>query len=348
VNRASADRRVLPPETTHAVDTGLVETLPWLAALRDDERARAASRFRVLPLAAGERLALADQGVPMLGVVLAGHVRVRHAAAGGGDAATLLWPGDRWDEVALFTEVVAAAVVEADEVAVVALLDRPAFLALVGDFPIVWVAVAERLSRELKATSDLLREIRDLESTETPAALARFLAARRRRVGRRGGVTRAAARQVLARLVSAHVREPTFWVLAGFAAAILASRAVVTAILGLDLEHRLFNLRDSGGPNPVHVHHFNYGFAIVIAAGLCAFFPTGRRHLRAVAAAFGVGLGLVFDEFALIWNLHPDYYQPLNYWAQALLGVLLAQLVYFRRLYGDLATYVLARAGRRA
>jgi hypothetical protein len=96
------------------------------------------------------------------------------------------------------------------------------------------------------------------------------------------------------------------------------------------------------------MHHFNYGFALVVLTGLLAFFPGSRRTLRVLAAAFGVGLGLVFDEFALIWNLDPNYYQPLNYWAQALLAAVLVQLVYFRRLYADSLALVLTRFGRRA
>jgi CRP-like cAMP-binding protein len=326
----------------------LVDALPWLAALRDDERTRATSRFRRMSLEAGARLEATPDAPPVLGILLMGRLRVRRTVAGIPSSPTVLWPGDRWDEVAVFADVAGDTAVEAETPAVVALLDRSAFLAIVAEFPIVWLAVAERLSHELKTVSNVLREIQDLAASESTHSLSRLLDAKRRQIGRRAGISRAAISQLFGRVVSAHVREPTFWVLAGFTGAVLVSRAVVATILRLGLHEQLFNLRDSGGANPLHIHHFNYGFAIIVATGLLAFFPAYRRMLRVLAASFGIGLGLVFDEFALIWNLRPDYYQPLNYWAHALLAALLVQMVYFRRLYAELFELLLTRIGRRA
>jgi CRP-like cAMP-binding protein len=321
-----------------------VATLPWLAALRRDERARVATRFRYHDLAPGVRLLASP--TPTLGIVLGGSVAVTRPLP---DAATIrLTPGDRWGEVAVFADLSDPIEVTATTPAVVATLDRPAFLALAAEHPILWLAVAERLSRELKTTSDLLREIREVESTDFGrTSFARFLATKRRQVHRRAGIARDATSALFRRLVGAHVREPAFWMLAGFVGAIAASRLVVAFILGFGLQEQLFNLQDSGGANPVHVHHFNYGFAVLVLAGLLAFFPRARRGLRTLAALFGIGLGLVFDEFALIWNLDPNYYQPLSYHAQGMLAALLAQLVYFRRVYADFTNRVMMRLGRR-
>jgi hypothetical protein len=119
---------------------------------------------------------------------------------------------------------------------------------------------------------------------------------------------------------------------------------VVWFILRFKLEKTLFNLAESGGANPTHLHHFNYGFAILILAGLTALFPKSRKFLRALSFVFGVGVGLVFDEFALIWNLNPDYYHALNYQAQAVLGALLVQIVYFRKFYASIIDRALGRA----
>jgi hypothetical protein len=122
---------------------------------------------------------------------------------------------------------------------------------VVAELSIVWLAVAERLSRELKTTSDLLREIREVAASEAkPASLGRLLDAKRRQVGRRAGIARAALRELFARFVGAHLREPTFWVLAGFVGAVVVSRAVVAFILRFGLQQQLFNLRDSGGRTP--------------------------------------------------------------------------------------------------
>jgi hypothetical protein len=87
----------------------------------------------------------------------------------------------------------------------------------------------------------------------------------------------------------------------------------------------------------MHVHHFNYGLILLGTAGVAALFPMGRRALRLLSLAFGFGCGLVFDEFALIWNLNPEYAQGLSLYAAALAAVLLVQLAYFRSFWTALA-----------
>jgi len=62
------------------------------------------------------------------------------------------------------------------------------------------------------------------------------------------------------------------------------------------LEKRLFALVPGDDPNPMHVHHFNYGLILIGAAGLAALFPFGRRALRVLGFAFGFGCGLVFER----------------------------------------------------
>ena len=83
-------------------------------------------------------------------------------------------------------------------------------------------------------------------------------------------------------------------------------------ILKYNLESRLFALVPGTDPNPMHVHHFNYGLLLIGASGLAALRPFGRRALRGLAFVFGLGAGLVFDEFALFWNLNPEYAQELS------------------------------------
>ncbi len=62
-------------------------------------------------------------------------------------------------------------------------------------------------------------------------------------------------------------------------------------------------------------------------------FPFGRRMLRGLALLFGLGAGLVFDEFALFWNLNPEYAQELSVIAAGLAIAVLIQLTYFRRFW---------------
>ena len=84
------------------------------------------------------------------------------------------------------------------------------------------------------------------------------------------------------------------------------------------------------------------------AAGLAALFPFGRRALRVLSFAFGFGCGLVFDEFALFWNLNPEYAQSLSLLRRGRMAALLFQLTYFRRYWARLAGARGTRSGGRA
>ena len=325
------------------------DELGWLRDLRLDERERVERHFRIVELGTSERLELPADAPPRMGFVIAGSVTLSRADIPGLPPVEIrVGAGDHWGELAVFAEIPSAMTITAREPATLALLDPAGFRAIAEEFPIVWVRVSALLSRELKWKNDLLREIQEFDvSTATAAELEVFLESKRRRVARRRtGIARSATRMVYRRLIAGPQRDPAFWILLGFVAAIAASRAVVAFILEFDLQHRLFNLQDSGGANPTHTHHFNYGFAILITAGLLGLLPQSRRFLRALSFVFGIGLGLVFDEFALIWNLNPDYYHSLNYQAIAVLGAVLVQVVYFRKFYAGLLDRLRAPARR--
>ncbi len=139
------------------------------------------------------------------------------------------------------------------------------------------------------------------------------------------------------RLVVEKGAEPPFWMLVGFAFALAIARLVVALILKYGLEDRLFALIPGNDPNPMHVHHFNYGLILIAIAGLVGLFPLGRRKLRWLAVVFGLGAGLVFDEFALFWRLDPEYSQELSVVAAAIAAAVLLQLVYFRAFWRAVA-----------
>ncbi|HEV7554706.1 MAG TPA: hypothetical protein VGO00_04570, partial [Kofleriaceae bacterium] len=110
--------------------------------------------------------------------------------------------------------------------------------------------------------------------------------------------------------------------------------------LKFKLEKQLFALVPGTDPNPMHIHHFNYGLFLIGAAGLAALFPFGRRALRGLSLVFGLGLGLVFDEFALFWNLNPEYAQEMSLVAAAIAAATLVQLIYFRRFWAAIVRRV--------
>jgi hypothetical protein len=62
-----------------------------------------------------------------------------------------------------------------------------------------------------------------------------------------------------------------------------------------------------------HIHHYNYGIVILSLAGFFSLTVPGRRHRWTAAILYGVGLGLIFDEFAMWLRLEDDYYHRLSY-----------------------------------
>jgi hypothetical protein len=135
------------------------------------------------------------------------------------------------------------------------------------------------------------------------------------------------------RLVADQGAEPPFWMVVGFGLGLAGSRLTVYLILKYHLEKHLFALVAGSDPNPVHIHHFNYGLILIGLAGLASLLPHGRRPLRALGLLFGVGCALVFDEFALFWNLDPDYRQGLSLISAAVAAAVLVQIAFFRRFW---------------
>src|SRR3954447_25259893 len=74
-----------------------------------------------------------------------------------------------------------------------------------------------------------------------------------------------------------------------------------------------------------HVHHLNYGIFLLCGVGAYLLFvnPQGRP-LRAAALAYGVGLGLTFDEFGMWIHLGGPYWQRASYDAVVVVAAVLA------------------------
>ena len=254
---------------------------------------------------------------------------------------SVLEAGDRHGDIALLSGVllpVRARAVEGE--AVLATLDRAALEALLDEVPAVALPLAGELASELRSRQDVARQLMELHAEGLPhEQLRAAVDERRRALSRRGArVVRTAPRALFRRLIVQKGAEPPFWMLAGFIVALAGARLTVFFILHFHLENQLFALVKTGNdPNPMHVHHFNYGLVLVGLSGLAALFPFGRRALRVLAAAFGAGMGLIFDEFALFWNLNPNYAQEASLVAAGAAVVVLVQLVWFRTFWGALA-----------
>lgn len=315
-------------------------TLSIFERLRADEIGRLAARFAVETLAPGAVRAFeATPESARMVVVVRGRVALE-VDSPAGKLQSELEPGDRHGDVPLLTGALRPARVRAlDEEATIATLDRAGLDAILEETPAVGLPLARELATELRSRLDVARQLIELHAEGLPGEELRAgVEERRRSLARRGArVARVAPRSLFRRLVVQQGAEPPFWMFAGFLVSLGIARLTVFFILHFHLEQQLFALvKNPGDPNPMHVHHFNYGLVLIGASGLAGLFPFGRRMLRVLAATFGVGCGLVFDEFALFWNLNPDYHQQASLVAAAGATVVLVQLVWFRRFWGAL------------
>jgi hypothetical protein len=304
----------------------------YFKALRPDEIVRAAAMFRLHHLAKGEELVLDQDDDTEMVLVVTGTCFLELP-----DDHRRLHPGDRYGDLSLDTRELRPARFQAKlRPATLALLDRAGVERVMKEFPAVAVPLCEEIAADLRWKSDLVRDLEAIHQEGLADEQRRLaLASRKRKLaGRRHGVIRAATRTLWRRLVLDRAQEPIFWVFTGFLVALLGARMVVKTIITFQLQKKLFALITSpDGLNPVHVHHFNYGILLVVIVGVIALFPKGRRYLRFLAFAFGAGLGLIVDEFALLWHLHPDYYQRESYIAIVVSILVLTQIIYFRSFY---------------
>lgn len=326
-------------------------SLSFLSQLRPDEIGRVARRFETVTLAPREKRSFDGTIAGARLVVVVSGSATLSVSGPAGVVRSAVRLGDRHGELQLLTGHVRPVTVTAIEACTIALLDRAGLDAVLAELPAVALSLSVDLASELHAKNDLVRQVLELHAAGLSAdQLAAAVDDRRRALLARGaGIRRLGARQLFRRLVVEAGAEPPFWMLVGFLAALAGARLVVAFILHYGLEKRLFALVKGGAdPNPMHVHHFNYGLVLIGLAGLAALFPLGRRALRVLAVLFGIGCGLVFDEFALFWNLNPEYAQSLSLITAAIAAAVLVQLTYFRRFWTALGRTLvsLARGAR--
>lgn len=316
-----------------------LDRLRYFKPLRADERVTAAGYFSTLSLGAEEKLLL-EADSPRLIVVTSGTLEIELQD---GDRLRL-FAGDSFGEAELIAGAGHDGVASALPHATLALLSRPQLSGLLERLPAVAVPLVTELARELKWHNDVLREIRLARSEGLPtAALQTILRSRSRRLHRhRRAPWRRFAEAAWRAVFTEPARRPTFWIFWGALLAFAGARSVVAYILQNGLQKQLFALIGGSSGNPIHIHHFNYGLLLVTLTGVLTLLPRARAYLRVLAAMFGVGVGLVVDEFALFWNLNPDYYQPSSRLAAGVVLFSLFQIVYFHRAYRALGLRLVA------
>ena len=113
-------------------------------------------------------------------------------------------------------------------------------------------------------------------------------------------------------------------VLGTFILTFVASRAMVVLIMARKVPDFFFHARGT------HVHHLNYGIVILSVTGAYLLFrrPAGGRPLTWAAVAYGVGLGLTFDEFGMWVHLGGSYWQAASYDAVVVIAAAFSLLAF--------------------
>lgn len=117
-------------------------------------------------------------------------------------------------------------------------------------------------------------------------------------------------------------------VLGSFVFTFVIARILVILIMAHMLPPQLFfHVSDT------HVHHLNYGIALLSISGGYLLFarPTGKR-LSWAAMVYGLGLGLTFDEFGMWLHLGGPYWQRASFDAVVVVASVLAFISYASRM----------------
>jgi hypothetical protein len=93
---------------------------------------------------------------------------------------------------------------------------------------------------------------------------------------------------------------------------------MLTGFLGAFVTVRISTLGIRGGWWPLgnvrvgrrHIHHFVPGILLAFASGATALITTDERLEATLAFPFGAGIGLTFDEAALLLELEDVYWSP--------------------------------------
>jgi hypothetical protein len=125
-----------------------------------------------------------------------------------------------------------------------------------------------------------------------------------------------------------------FNLLASFATSFMLARGITS----------LLRARRSVGPfrslkvGRRHIHHFVPGIALAFGAGAAAIVTDNEEIESSLAIPFGVGMGLTFDESALLLELEDVYWSPegllsvqISLSAISILGALALGMRFLRR-----------------
>lgn len=118
---------------------------------------------------------------------------------------------------------------------------------------------------------------------------------------------------------------------------IIARTWVYLSIQGVVISSLTRNVRG------VHIHHFAWGILLTSIIGYLVFvLPREYFHLwkLKLAAFFGIGLGLTFDEFGMWLRLKDDFVIRHGYDAIITIAVIFINIIYFGNLWKKLGLLI--------
>ena len=115
--------------------------------------------------------------------------------------------------------------------------------------------------------------------------------------------------------------------LLAFLLTFMVARTLVFLIMAGSIPNMYLFLRDT------HVHHLNYGIFLLAAVGawLLLWAPAGEARRRA-AFAYGIAMGLTFDEFGMWLHLGGSYWQRASIDAVIVVSALFGLVAFARSL----------------
>ncbi len=118
-------------------------------------------------------------------------------------------------------------------------------------------------------------------------------------------------------------------ILSAFLATFTISRLFVYLVLGHWMPDFFLTIKG------VHIHHFAYGFTILMLAGLFFILKRPEPNSSSFKWAtwfYGIGLGLAVDEFGMWIRLEDYYWTRQSYDAIIIVALILLNLAYFNSL----------------
>lgn len=134
-------------------------------------------------------------------------------------------------------------------------------------------------------------------------------------------------------LISDHKKDVHFWMFITFLPTFIFLRLLVYSFV---FKPPYFFISINGE----HIHHFTWGIATLAITGYLGLKAESMRTKIWIAAFYGIGLALAFDEFGMWLHLEDDYWTRHSYDAILIISAWLLNTVYFYNFWSHLFRHI--------